>query len=160
MRCKLRVRCGRFVNRPYGFCTFVRQNVINLVGTSRPRRSKAFLWEEGGPRSGGRSLPLSQPYRLTAPLTSGAECAVRFAGILCPRRYTFYTIFPKILHGRPMVAPTRCGEFVQNNIGVCREAFCLPFALIKLHLIRHAARDASMFCLQNSVVACDLVLPE
>ena len=38
----------------------------------RPRRSKAFLRAEGGPRSGGRRLPLSQPYRLTAPLTSGA----------------------------------------------------------------------------------------
>ena len=47
---------------------------------------KAFLREEGGPRSGGRRLPLSQPCRLTAPLTSGAERVAHFAGTSHPRR--------------------------------------------------------------------------
>jgi len=63
--------------------------------------------------------------------------------------------------------------FVQNNIDVCKGEFRLPFALIKLHLIRRATRDTSMFCLAKLggrlrpcspagegffSAACDLVL--
>ena len=63
--------------RPYGFRAFIQQNDVNFVGTGVLDCPFRYY-----------TLPLSQPYRLTAPLTSGAECVVRFAGLRvhdCPK---------------------------------------------------------------------------
>ena len=39
------------------------------------------------------------------------------------------------------------------------EAFCLPFALIELHLIRHATRDTFSHWRRLFFVACGIVIP-